>query len=667
MINTGNLPFFKFSLSKACILLLIIAYGLPDAVSQVSPSFYNGHHCTHLCAHTKQQSPNNGIYQQDPRVHNYDVKFYGLDLTVNPSNAFLDGSVRVVAEIVKDNTQNIILELTNNYEVSEVIYQGNPVQFSIGLNIIIITIDDELPKGTIIDLEIFYSGQPLQQGFFSGIQRSTNSLVGNVVWTLSEPHNARQWFPCKQVLEDKADSVWIFITVPEGYTGASNGLLTGITELPGELKRFEWKTYYPIAYYLISMAVANYQEYNFYAPLSTDKDSVFVQNFIYNHPQVLLNERENLERTRDFMILFSQIWGDYPFADEKYGHAQAPMGGAMEHQTLSTMGYFGFDITAHELAHHWFGNYVTCATWSDIWINEGFASYGEFLAREFILNRQTADDWMRSAHELVKAAPDGSVYIPPFQLNDVWRIFNGRLSYKKGAAIIHQIRFELNDDDLFFKVLEDFRNNFSNNVATGDDFRKSMEESTGRDWDWFFDQWYYGEGYPIYQIKWKQEGSQLTIQSSQSTSAGIPSFFKGTLDFLVETDLQNYRFRFFQDQPLQTFNSTIEGITQKVIFDPDKYMLKSYILVDTGFIDLPVSETIYVSPNPFHEKINLTYTSLWHRAPYIVSDISGRIVARGEILPGNFQIDLSGAETGLYLLKVYTTSGDHRTFKLIKE
>ncbi len=635
-----------------------------EAQTKPYPQF---HDCNHFCAHTKNFISQAGIYEQDPRLHDYDIKFYGLFLEVNPSSTFLKGSVRIIAEITAQQSAVLVLELTDNLNVERVVHVNKELSFSHENKVLAIELGEAQPTGTLIDLEVFYSGQPESQGFFSGIQSSTNSLGDPVLWTLSEPHNARQWFPCKQVLSDKADSAYIFITTPAQYVVASNGLLTQIVDLPDGQRRYEWKTFYPIAYYLISIAVADYQQYNFYAPLATSSDSVFIQNFIYNYPEVLESQKQNLENTRDMMLLFSEFWGDYPFASEKYGHAQAPMGGGMEHQTISTMGYFGFDITAHELAHHWFGNQVTCASWSDIWINEGFASYGEYMAREFLVNRQSADNWMRAAHELVMSEPGGSIFIPPYELSDIWRIFNGRLSYKKGAAILHQLRFEIDDDILFFQVMEDFQYTFAHDVASGEDFRKSLESNTGRDWEWFFDQWYYGEGYPTYHIYWQQENGYLNIQSSQTTSTGTTPFFKGSIEFLVKTQDMDTTFRFFQQEPLEEFQVAWDKSIQEFIMDPDNFMLKKYLITDSNSIATPKVNAIEVMPNPFHNKISINFTAAWQNAQYNLTDIQGRNLKEG-ILSGAFHsLDLSVIKAGIYLMYFISQKGEVKTFKLVKQ
>ncbi len=651
------------------IFILVFAYwGLGGDIMAQFVQHYSAvpHQCTHHCALAKTKDLSIGIYEQDERVHHYDVHFYGLNLTVNPSGTSIGGSARVVATLTADQVRYFVLEATHELSISKVIFGHSEVAFSHTNNNLEIDLGSNLPVGTLIDLEVFYTGEPQPQGFFAGIQSEENSFGDPVLWTLSEPHNARQWFPVKQVLNDKADSVYVFISTPPGFIAASNGMLQQITELDNGNLRYEWKSWYPIAYYLISMAVSNYQEFSFMAPLAHGNDSVWVQNFLYNHPQELEAQRENLLKTQPLMQLLSELWGNYPFSSEKYGHAQAPMGGAMEHQTMSTMGYFGFDITAHELAHHWFGNNVTCATWSDIWINEGFATYAEYLSREFIIGSESASQWMTNVHSNVKSAPGGSVYVPAVLLHDIFRIFNGRLSYRKGAAILHQLRFEINDDPLFFQVMEQFQSFFADSVASGDDFMMIANQLTGRDWSWFFDQWYYGEGFPVFELKWWQQDDRLYIRSAQSTTADHPSFFAGTLEFNIITETGDHSLRVFQEENLQEFDIPMDEEVIDVIFDPRNFMLKNYTILDSASVDTLPQEEWLIFPNPFSEVFTIHFPDSWHNGEYFLYDLQGKLLMNNTLNTQSHNPDTEHLLPGIYILRIFSPRGETKSFRVIK-
>ncbi|MBK7970327.1 MAG: hypothetical protein IPK08_16080 [Bacteroidetes bacterium] len=177
-----------------------------------------------------------------------------------------------------------------------------------------------------------------------------------MIWTLSEPYGSSDWWPCKNGLTDKADSIDIFLNVPNAMTGASNGIL--IAETPnGTTKLFHWKHKYPIAY-LICMAVTNYVKYSL-CPLAGD--TLEIVNYVY--PEDSLLATSQTDEIVSMVQLYDTLFGVYPFHNEKYGHAQFGWGGGMEHQTMTFVSNFGFDLLAHELAHHWFGDKVTYGSW----------------------------------------------------------------------------------------------------------------------------------------------------------------------------------------------------------------------------------------------------------------------------------------------------------------
>jgi aminopeptidase N len=398
------------------------------------------------------------VYQNplyDQYLSKYDVKFYHLSLEVSNKSTFLDGFATILGEVLKD-MDTIVFQLNGALEVSDVQVNGTPVEGFLHADEVVY-VPFDAGEGEMFSVQIFYSGTAgKERGFFAGITSAyDNTNEQWVTYTLSEPLNARDWFPVKQVLADKADSVWVDLICDRELMAGSIGLLEEIEELPENKHKFKWRSNYPIAYYLISLAVADYRDYSFHAALSDRNDSVLVQNYIYDDDDYFMTWKSRIDRTGDMITLFSDLVMDYPFAKEKYGHAVAPMGGGMEHQTMSTMANFNFNLVAHELAHQWFGNSVTCGTWQDIWINEGFASYFEYIALENLNSREAANNWMEYAMTLA-FGKSGSVYVPESEAEDVYRVFDYGLSYKKGAVLLHMIRYELNDDALFFNVLNTY-------------------------------------------------------------------------------------------------------------------------------------------------------------------------------------------------------------------
>lgn len=610
----------------------------------------------HSCAHARASGSRSGTYTQNELLWNYDVKYYGLDVQVDPTGNAIQGNVNVVATVTDGPLDTFVLELLNNMQVDSIIMVGQNLEFARQGDELLIDLPGPSSTGTLVDLSVYYQGNPEASGFFSGFSVGQTPFFKPILWTLSEPLNARQWWPVKQVLEDKADSVQVRITTPNPYKAASNGLLVEVSHPNDDHSTFTWKSNYPIAYYLISLAVSEYAEYSFYTELEGAEVSLLVQNFIYDDPSYWDAQQENIERTGDFLQTFSSLFGTYPFAQEKYGHATAPMSGGMEHQTMTTLSAFSFDLVSHELAHQWFGNSVTCATWSDIWINEGFASYGEYLAREVLLGEFSALTWLNSAYQNVITAPDGSVYVPPLETTDVWRIFDGRLSYKKGAAILHMLRNEINDDPLFFDILRTFREIYADGVATGDDFREVAEQVTGASWNYFFDQWYYGEGYPNFSIYWWTSNDTLYLRSVQQASASYPSFFQTSLDVRLITQGLPLNLRFFQNQPDQIFSAYIGQEVLDLVFDPEAWLVKRATVLQK--IDAVLETPISVFPNPIREKFTIQTKENIPGGVYRIFDLKGRLLMENELKGNNTEVYLDPrAGGGIYLLEVISKTG----------
>ena len=608
---------------------------------------------------------------QTPLLHEYDVHFYFLNLNVSNITTYISGNVRFDALVKPAAMDTFALELIQELTIDSVIFQDSKKDFIHQGDEVFVPLDQPLMQGTSFSASIYYHGQPPPTPFFSGIDSEYSEQWDKyVTWTLSEPFNAKVWWPTKQVLEDKADSVWVFLTTDESNLAGSQGLLHDVVPAGNNKVRYEWKSNYPIAYYLISFAVADYQEYNLYAkPDSPLVDSILIQNFIYDSPGCLQHYKNEIDRSVPLLELFSDLFSLYPFYREKYGHCLSELGGGMEHQTMSTMGGFGLGITAHELGHMWFGDNVTCATWSDIWINEGFASYCDFLAHQYIAQGQWPQIWLEQVKANVISEPGGSVYIPPSEINEnnVLRIFDGRLSYAKGAYLLHMIRFELQNDSTFFDVLKAFQLEFADSVATGENFMNILESVSGRDFNQFFDQWYFGEGYPVYDLYWNYQSDTFYLSSIQTTSTQSITFFDMLMEYRLSfSDGTDTLIRLRQSQNIRHFAIPLGKEVSGVEADPENWVLAKINNVVYGTPENQSKNDFIIAPNPCKDMLHYFITEDITIKQLLLFDISGKKIESFTGLQNAGRLDLSSLKPGIYFVRLESYSGFH-TQALIKQ
>lgn len=612
------------------------------------------------CSHIPPQNEKQeflGLYNwQSPLLANYDVTFYGLDIEVTSDSVYVggNGTINGIALVPLDT---FAFEL-NPIQIIDAIW-FNGVQYTnfdrLDNNVLVPV--DPLNTGDAFSAQIFYHGQPSSGGFFSGVTNAYSSTYNqSVTWTLSEPLAASDWFPVKQDLEDKADSCWVFLTTKSSDMAGSQGLLTNVVDLGNDKHRFEWKSKYPIDYYLISFAVADYQEYNIYAhPEEMGGDSILIQNFIYDSPNCLENNKAGIDQTAEFIELFSDLYILYPFWEEKYGHCLTQLGGGMEHQTMTTIGGFSFHLVAHELGHMWFGDNVTCGTWSDIWINEGFATYSDYLANEFILGWDAGKSFISSAQNNAMSQPGGSVYVPEDEIypGNEWRIFSGRLSYDKGAVIIHMLRHEIQNDELFFEVMSTFQSEYTGSTATGEDFKNTAELVTGMDFDYFFDQWYYGEGYPKYDLDWYSTDNTFYMTATQSTSSSTP-FFKMLMEYrLMFLDGTDTIVKLEQTQNVNSFTVETGKQVGLVVVDPEKWTMEKTNSIIIGIDEMKSPAYFTVGPNPVSDQVNVYFPNNADYSRTIeLTDLQGKMIYSIQTFDDQITINTQDLPKGIYMMHV---------------
>ncbi len=587
----------------------------------------------------------------------YDVKHYNLLLEVSNKSTEISGECRIVVEATRA-LDTIVFELQDALDISGVFLiedigdsnLSNPLVFAHWDDAVYITLNREYVSGELFSIGILYGGEAgNNRGFFAGISSARDSDYGfDVTYTLSEPHNAKDWFPVKQVLEDKIDSVRFRLQCHKNLMAASNGTLVEVEDGEGNTRIFNWLTNYPMAYYLLSFAVADYRDFSFNAALSESGDSVLVQNYIYNSDDVMLDWEDEILETGPMITSFSELLKDYPFANEKYGHAMAPMGGGMEHQTMTTIQDFGFYLVAHELAHQWFGDHITCGNWQDIWINEGFASYLEYIAAQELRDQEAADGWMANAMSIALGETEGSVYVPVDEVDNTYRLFDYGLTYKKGAILLHMIRYHLNNDPLFFTVLRSYIDRYGSGLATGDDFRGILESESNMDFSCFFEQWYYGEGYPRFTIHWSQQGDSLIVRSEQSVTApAVTPFFNTPFDIeIAYSDGTSQRLRLDQETPVEEFSLPINGLVSNVLFDPDRHLLSTSSVIH----QLPPDRNFTFGPNPVSDDFYIQFINTSHIDEITITNLSGQEVMRYFDMENPVKINLSFLADGAYVL-----------------
>jgi len=594
----------------------------------------------------------------------YDIHYYVIDLELSNASTALGGKVRFDARVISAEMDTFWFELNDNTTIDSIRINGQRMLAFSRLNHVVrVPLPATLPTQANVSLEVWYSATPVSSGFFSGVNNAQSPTWGaQVTWTLSEPFGAIDWLPCKQDLWDKIDSVDFFGTTDNPNKVASNGILTQVLPVGGNKTRFHWRTRLPQAFYLIAFSVTDYVEYLTYAhPAALAPDSVMVQHWVYNRTnsnnQTTLNFwRQNMDATDEMIERFSVIWGLYPFWEEKYGHMMAPLGGGMEHQTMSTMGSFGQDLTSHELAHQWFGDLVTCASWSDIWINEGFASYGEYLYRELAFGRANADSWMANTQNSGRQ-PTGSVYVPAG--SGVNRIFSSNLTYKKAAAVIHMLRWEIGNDSLFFASLRHFLSLKANSVSTTDEFRSVVEAFTQIPLTSFVQEWIYGEGFPSYTIRWNQIDSTFYVWPDQTTTSITTPFFSTTLPILVTLGGTTQILRVDPSVGISRFNVGPSPVTA-VDLDPGNLLLKGTSTVQRlntlgTSVETTEATGLTVYPNPARELLKVS--GLKGPFDWYLTSQSGQTLTRGKALDENEIINLANIPPGLYLLKCATSGG----------
>ena len=580
----------------------------------------------------------------------YNLVYQQLNFTIDPAVNQIAGSVFSKVKFLKDNVSAIKFDLTDSLTVDSVKCSGVITTFQHSGDRINITLLMSMSGNSFIAVEIFYHGAPPQTGFGSfTVSKHANEPI---IWTLSEPYGSKDWWPCKESLTDKIDSLDVFITCPSQYKAASNGKL--ISDLvSGEKRTAHWKHRFPIATYLVGIAVTNYETYSDSLDL-TDGKKIEVLNYIYL--EYLSTAKSKTTEILSILQFYNSKFITYPFASEKYGHAQFSWGGGMEHQTMSFMTTLDFDLVAHEMAHQWFGDYVTLASWHDIWLNEGFATYLTGLTYENLLNGQFWPAWKDIVSKEITSSPGGSVYVA--DTTDVNRMFNGRLTYSKGAYLLHMLRWEMGDEK-FFQGMKNYLNDpsIANGFASQEKFVKHMETTADTSFTGFFKDWYYGEGFPNYQMVYFADPANPVHQKlriSQIPSDPSVDFFEMHVPVRVWKDGKFQDLRLYNTSQNQEFDIP-EGKPDSIVFDPEKWLCAKADKISKVLI-LAKSDQIQIIPDNSATRIRVILPDFSGKEILRIFDLNGRIVQSGLLKAKDSRVEIRKSGNGIYVVEVQSVS-----------
>jgi len=610
----------------------------------------NKQYTTKAIAESELQSASQLLsVQVNPNTQNYDITYHKLEFTLNPSVKFITGKITTTFTAITNMT-TITFDFANALTTSSVkMGTTNLVFTENNNNELIITLPTTVQAGTSATIEVNYSGVPPSNGFDAFVQTTHNNSA--IIWTLSEPFGARDWWPCKQDLNDKIDSIDVYIKAPSQYISVSNGVEPEPPVITGSTKTTHFHHGYPIPAYLIAIACANYTVYN--QTGGTPPNEYPIINYIY--PEDFATVQPQLDETPNILELYESLFEVYPFHNEKYGHAQFGWGGGMEHTTVSFMVGFDRQLIAHEMGHQWFGDKITCGNWKDIWLNEGFATY---LADLVIENFDGVDAFVADKSTMIAnitSVPNGAIYMTDAEATNVNRIFSSRLSYDKGAMVLEMLRFKLGDT-AFFQGMKNYLADpaLAYGYALTPNFQSHMEAVYGQSLTEFFNDWVYQQGYPTYTIAAQNWGvGQAKFVVNQTQSDPSVSYFEMPIPVRVHgaggqvADV--------------VLNNTVNGeeiivdvpfVVTSVEFDPERHLIAKNSTITLGNASFEVDQAIAVYPNPTNDYLRVQLPSATTLQKVRVYNNLGQVVFEGTtsainvsaLVPGVHYVDLQTSE-----------------------
>ncbi|MGQ9465385.1 MAG: M1 family aminopeptidase [bacterium] len=610
-------------------------------------------------------------------LHSFDVLKYELDVRVPMTSRSLSGRNLIKC---KSNTNGLNVATLHSYTliIDSVRVDGNNATYTTANETLHINLPQIYNNGDSFNILVHYHGSWSVTSYQTGLcfwpKNYNSNTLHALAYTLGEPWDARRWMPCFDEPFDKADQGCIIkVTAPDTFIVCANGNLISVVNNPNNTKTWTYEETEPIATYLMHFGVSRFAQWSqwYYDP---DGDSIEIKHFIW--PQDSIQSTIAFQHLTDAMYLFDSLYGDYPF--QRYGQdAVYPFAwGGMEHQTQTTIHRAWIlnnseNGMAHELSHQWWGDMVTCVDFRDIWLNEGFATYSDanynwyrFGYSNFITTmKNRANDYFTA--DVQNRHP---IYDPPLS-----QLFDWGHTYCKASWVVHMLRY-LNQD-LFFYGLRAYRDSFEYGCANTEDLKNIFNQVYGTDLTWFFDEWVYGQGYPIYNIYWDcvPSGSNYLVSLNiYQVQTNAPPVFHMPVQILLHMTSNDTLINISITGSPTHAEFLVSQDVDSIVFDPNTWILcKSYIY--TG-IKENTSSTIYydiILPSNPIQYFKFGYTTNQRaNVKFSIYDVTGRMVItidEGVKTPGSYQIHLNNIAAGVYFIKMSLTPENGRLVERVKK
>lgn len=520
------------------------------------------------------------------RPQTFDVRHYSVRASFDRTNKKVLGDTTVSLSPIKADLRKVELDAVD-IAFESVELDGKPAQFKTDDGKVIVTLDKAYGPGSVIALRFKYTASPKKGVYFVDAESGRNGHSAQI-WTQGEPDETRHWIPSYDFPSDKATTEQ-YLTVEKDETAIGNGELIGKEPNADGTVTWHYRMPVPHSTYLISFVIGKY--------VRVDDKYGDVPLSFYVYPGREETAKKAFGETAKMMAVFEELTG-VKFPYNKYDQtivAKFQFGG-MENITATTMSDneiffadFDFgkaivsDLVSHELAHSWFGNLVTCRNWAELWLNEGFATYMEAAYREKVNGREDyiakvrsdAGDFLvddsinRKRHGLYNRRAD-----------DVNALFdNAAITYNKGGAVLHMLREQVGTEN-FWKAVKIYLNRHKLASVETTDLKRAMEESSGQDLGWFFDQWVYGISAPKLTVKpvynSRTKTLKLTITQTQKSEALVTSAFRIPLDIEIKAGRNTSTKPITVTKRIETITIPSASKPTEIVLDPkDKVILKT--------------------------------------------------------------------------------------------